>query len=122
MRALAGGNKMLYAVGDGKSNEIKNQDVVRVERWKGRITDAWMMVKKQLVCIMSVYGPQTRRLDTEKRTFREELERMVGLVEVHVIMCIAGDFIGHVGTVETGEEESVRGFGWGTRTERVESW
>ena len=31
------------------------------------------------------------------------------------MMCIAGDFNGHVGTAETGEEESVGGFGRGTR-------
>ena len=77
------------------------------------------MVKKQLVCIMSVYGPQTGRAETEKRAFKEELERMVGLVEAHVI---AGDSNGHVGTSETGEEESVGGFGWELGIERVESW
>ena len=38
----------------------------------------------------------------------------MGLVEAHVTMCIAGDFNGHVGTAETGEE-SVGVFGWGTR-------
>ena len=46
-------------------------------------------MKKQLVCIM--------------------------VVEVPVMMCITGDFNGHVGTAETGEEESVGGFGWGKR-------
>ena len=46
---------------------------------------------------------------------REELEKMVGLVEVHVMMCIAGDFNRHVGRAETGEEESLGGFEWGTR-------
>ena len=40
---------------------------------------------------------------------------MVGLVEMHVMMYIAGDFNGEVGTTESGEEESVGGFGWGTR-------
>ena len=113
---------MLHAGGDGKSNgvfiivsEKISKDVVRVERWQGRIIVAWMMVKKQLVCIMSVYGPQTGRAETEKRAFREELERMMGMVEVNALMCIAGDFNGHVDTAETGKEESVRGFGWGTR-------
>ena len=36
---------------------------------------------------------------------------MVGLVEAHVMVCIAGDFNGHVGTAETGEEKSFGGFG-----------
>ena len=39
---------------------------------------------------------------------------VVGLVEAHVMMCIAGDFNGHVGSAETGEDESI-GFGWGNR-------
>ena len=51
---------------------------MRVERWQGRIIVAWRMVKKQLVRIMSVYGPQTGRALTEKKTFKEVLERMVG--------------------------------------------
>ena len=39
---------------------------------------------------------------------------MVGLLQAEVMMCITGDFNGHVGTAETGEEESVGGFGWET--------
>ncbi|KAI0215635.1 hypothetical protein LSAT2_032303 [Lamellibrachia satsuma] len=56
-----------------------------------------------------------QRAETEKRAFREELERMMGMVEVNALMCIVGDFNGHVDTAEMGEEESVRGIGWGTR-------
>ena len=82
---------------------------MRVERWKRRIIVAWMMMKKQLVCIMSVYGAQTGRAETEKRVFWEELERMVGLVEAYVMMYIAGDFSGHVGYMRD------EGFGMGTR-------
>ena len=74
-----------------------------------------MIVKKQLVCIMSKYGPQTGKAETEKRAFRKEVKRMVGLIEAHVMMCIPGDFNGHVGTTQTGEEDSVGGFRWGTR-------
>ena len=44
------------------SEEI-SKDVVRVERWQRRINVAWMMVKKQLVCIMFVHGPQTGRTE-----------------------------------------------------------
>ena len=98
------------------SEEI-SKDVERVERWQRRITVAWMMVKKQLLCIMFVHGPQTGRAESEKRAFREELERMVGLVEAHVMTCIAEYFNGHVGTAETGEEDSVGGFGFGTRNQ-----
>ena len=69
-----------------------SKDVARVERWQRRIIVAWMMVKKQLVRIMSVYGPQTGKSGTEKNAFREELERMVCLEETHVMMWIAEDF------------------------------
>ena len=102
---------------------MAREDVVRVDGkggcgesgWQGRIIVAWMMVKKQLVCIMSVYGPQVGRAETENRAFREELERMVGLVEEHVMMYIVGDFNGHVDVAEMGKENSIRGFGRGTR-------
>ena len=112
---------MRHAGGGGKSNGVGvtasddiSKDVVRVERWQRRITVAWMMVKKQLVCIMFVYGPQTGRAESEKKTFREELERMIGLVEAHVMTWI--EYInGHLGIAVMGEEDSVGGFGFGTR-------
>ena len=101
---------MLHAGGDGKSNGVGiiaseeiSENVVRVERWQEKITVAWMMVKRQIVCIMSVYGSQTERAETENMAFREKLERMVELVEVHVMMYIAGYCNVHVGTAETGE-------------------
>ena len=69
---------MLHEVGDEKSNGVGiivsekiSKDVVRKQRWQDRIIVAWMMVKTQLVCIMPVYAPQTGRVDTEKRVFRE---------------------------------------------------
>ena len=34
----------------------------------------------------------------QKGGFREALDRMVGLMEAHVLMCITGHFNGHVGT------------------------
>ena len=98
---------MLHEVGDEKSNGVGiivsekiGKDVVRKQRWQDRIIVTWMMVKKQHVCIIPVYGPQTGRVDTEKRVFRE---MMVG---AHVMMCLAGDFSGHVGTAKTGDKLS----------------
>ena len=46
------------------SEEI-SKEVVRVERWKGRIIMAWAMIRKQRVCLMSVYRPQTGRTEAE---------------------------------------------------------
>ena len=64
---------------------------------------------------MSVYGPQMGRMEAEKEEFRDALERMMGLVELEVMLFIAGDFNAHVGVVEPGEEESVGRYGWGAR-------
>ena len=33
-----------------------------------------------------------------------------------MVMCTGGDFNGHMGTAESGEKESVGGFGCGTRS------
>ena len=68
-----------------------------------------------MVCVVSVYGPQTGRTGAEKREFRDALERMMGMVELKVMLCIDGDFTAHVGVAEPSEEECVGKFGWGTR-------
>ena len=41
----------------GVLEEEINKEVVRVERWNGRIIMVWAMIRKHLVCVMSVYGP-----------------------------------------------------------------
>ena len=96
------------------SEEI-SKTVVRLERWKGRIVMAWLIIRKQMMCVMSVYGPQMGRMEAEKEEFRDALERIMGLVELEVMLRIAGDFNAHVGVVKPGEEESVGRFGWGAR-------
>ena len=124
-----GGYKLLHSGGDGRSNGVGiivseeiSKTVVRVERWKGRIVMAWLIIRKQLMCVMSVYGPQTGRMEAEKEEFRDALERMIGLVELEVMLCIAGDFNAHVGVVEPGEEESVGRYGWGARNRASSSY
>ena len=51
----------------------------------------------------------------EKQEFRVALERMMGMVELEVMLCIAGEFNVHVGVAELGEEECDGQFWWGTR-------
>ena len=51
----------------------------------------------------------------EKQEFRDTLERLMGMVELEVRLCIAGDFIMHVGVTELGEKEHFGKFDWGTR-------
>ena len=121
-RTMMGGYKLLHAGGDGRSNgmgiivsEEISKTVVRLERWKWRIVMAWLIIRKQMMCVMSVYGPQTGRMEAEKEEFRDALERIMGLVELEVMLRIAGDFNAHVGVVKPGEEESVGRFGWGAR-------
>ena len=71
---------MLHAGGDGMSNGVAiivnvgiSKEVVRVERWQGRIIAVWMMICQQMVCVICVYGPQTGRTDAEKEAFRQEV-------------------------------------------------
>ena len=76
---------------------------------------ACAMIRKQLVCVMSVYGPQTGRTEAEKQEFRDALEMMIGMVELETLLCIAGYFNAHIGETEPGEEANIGKFGWGTR-------
>ena len=73
------------------------------------------MIRKQLVCGMSVYGPQTGRTEEVKQEFRDSLEMMIGMAELETLLCIAGDFNARVGETKPGEEENVDKYGWGTR-------
>ena len=56
--------------------------VARVGRWQGRIVMAWLMIRKHMIRIMSVYGPHTKRMESENEEFNDALERMLGLVEL----------------------------------------
>ena len=53
--------------------------------------------------------------EAEKQEFRDEVEKMMGLVEVVTMLCVTGDFNAHMGVAETGDEESIGRYGWGTR-------
>ena len=99
-----GGDGRSTGVGIIISEEISKQ-VVRVERLEEQIVMAWVVIQRQMVCVMSVYGPQTRRTGVEKQEFRDALERMMGMVELDVMLCIEGDFNVHVGVAKLGEEE-----------------
>ena len=59
-RTMMGGYKLLHAGGDGRSNGVGiivskeiSKMVVRVERWKGRIVMAWLIIREQMMCVMS---------------------------------------------------------------------
>ena len=89
------GRVQTTARGDGRNTGVSEEiskTMDRVERWKGRIVMAWLMIRKQLMCVMSVYGPQMGRMEAEKEEFRDALERMMGLLELEVMLCIAGEF------------------------------
>ncbi len=113
-RKMAEGYKMLHAGGDGRSNSVGiivnvdiSKEVVRVERSQGRIIAVWMMISKQMVCVICVYGPQTGRTEAEKEAFRGEVERLTSLSDGQTMLCVAGDFNAHIGVVEPGDEESI---------------
>ena len=66
---------------------------------------AWAMIRKQLVCVMSVYGPQTGRTEAGKQEFRDALEMMIGMVELETLLCIAGDCHAHIGKQSQGKRK-----------------
>ena len=86
------------------SEEI-SKEVDRVERWNGRIIMAWATIRKQLVCVMNVYGPQTAWTEVGKQEVRDALEMMIRMVKWETLLCIAGNFNTHIGETEPGEEE-----------------
>ena len=77
-----------------------SEEVVRVEKWQGRIIAVWMMIRQQMVCVICVYGPHTGRTEAEKEAFREDVERLAGLSDGQTMLCVAGDFNAHIGVVE----------------------
>ena len=91
----------------------KKKSVVRVEIWKGPIVMEWLMIRKHMMCYVCV-RPQTGRMDAEKE-FNDALERMMGLVELEMLLCFSGDFSALVIVVDPGEEESVGRYGVGAR-------
>ena len=81
--------KMLHVVGERKTNgvgvimnEEYSKEVTRVDRWGGRITAVWTLVGGQMMCIISVYAPQTRRTQEDKDAFRSNLLGMLRWMEV----------------------------------------
>ena len=89
---------MLHAGGDGRINGVGiivnveiNKEVVRVERWQGRIIVVWLMIRQQMVCAICFYGPQTGRTEAEKEAFREGVERLASLSDDQTMLCVAGD-------------------------------
>ena len=72
---MAEGYKMLHAGGDGRNgvgiivNVEISKEVVRAERWQGRIIALWSMIRQHMVCVICVCGPQTGRTEAEKEAF-----------------------------------------------------
>ena len=121
-RKMAERYKMLHAGGDGRSNGVGiivnvefSKEVVRAERWQGRIIAVWMIIRQQMVSVICDYEPQTGRTEEEDGAFREDVERLAGLSGGQAMLFVAGDFIAHIGVVEPGDEESTERFGWRTR-------
>ena len=50
-----------------------------------------------MMCIQSVYAPQTGRTKEDKDTFRSNLEEIIGHVEPETVLVVAGDMNAHVG-------------------------
>ena len=64
-----------------------------------------MMIRKQMVCVIRIYGPQAGRTEADNEAFREEVERLAGPSDGQTMLCVAGDFNAHIGVVEPGYAE-----------------
>jgi len=58
----------LYMGGEGRSNGVGiimsekiSKQVVRVERWEGRIVMAWEVIQRQMACCVGIWA--TKRKD-----------------------------------------------------------
>ena len=56
----------------------------------------WTLVGGQMMCILSVYAPQTGRTQEDKVAFRSNLEEIMGHVEPETVLVEAGDKNAHV--------------------------
>ena len=63
-RKMAEGYTMLHAGGDGRSNGVGiivnveiSREVVRVERWQGRIIAVWMTIRQHGMCHLRLRTP-----------------------------------------------------------------
>ena len=95
-------------------NEEYSKKVIRVERWGGTIIAVWTLVGGQMMCILSVYAPQTGRTQRDKDAFRSNLEEIIGHVELETVLVVAGDMNAHMGKRQN-SEETVGKYGWGSR-------
>ena len=80
-----------YKIGYRVSGEEYSKEVIRVERWGGRIIAVGILVGGQMMCILSVYAPRTGRTQEDKDAFRSNLEEMIGHVEPETVLVVAGD-------------------------------
>ena len=76
-----GGYKLLHVGGGGRSNGVGivvseeiSKTVVKVKKWKECIVMTWLIIKKQIMRVMYMYGPQTGRMEAEKEEVRDALE------------------------------------------------
>ena len=58
----------MYMGGEGRSNGVGiimsekiSKQVVRVERWEGRIVMAWVVIQRQMACCVGIWA--TKRKD-----------------------------------------------------------
>ena len=73
-RKMAEGYKLLHAGGDGRSNGVGiivnveiSKEMLRVERWQGRIIAVWMMIRQHKLWYVSSAVMDPRRVGRRQR-------------------------------------------------------
>ena len=92
-----------------------SENVVEVRRKSNRIMAIVLTLGKGMIRIICAYGPQSRRPDTEKVDFYDEIVSEWDLASSSEIIVSLGDFNGHEGKSAEGFEGVHRKNGIGKR-------
>lgn len=110
----SGSNKAKNGVGILVGKESVDY-VVEVKRMSDQIMAIKVVVRSEILNVVSVYAPQMRLSDDVKKQFWEDLDMVIQDVSQSEKLVIGGDFNGHIG-VDADKYETVHGgFGFGER-------
>ena len=112
----SGGPDKLNGVGIMMKAELAD-NVIEVERYDDRLMKIRMVVGKKIWNIFSAYAPQVGRTMQEKVEYWERFEDKLGQISEAEILLVGGDVNGHIGDENTGYEEVMGKYGYGTKNE-----
>ena len=112
----SGGEEKINGVGVMMKADLVD-NVIEVERYDDRMMKIRMVVGGQIWNVFSIYAPQTGRPAHEKALFWEKLEEEIGKTPASEVLLVGGNINGHIGVNNTGYEEVMGSYGYGSRNE-----